>query len=156
MVMNRPVYMTNKGLSQLKEELEFLLTVKRPEIIERLHEVKQGGDWMDNTESMLFEEELQFVESRIQELQDMLDAAQLIEADQDTSVINIGDTVVLQTDDGSFEEYTITGIAEADPGKGLISNESPLGQALLGHRIGEEISVRAPVGEIRYRIISHT
>jgi transcription elongation factor GreA len=156
MLLNRPVYVSRKGLAELKEELAFLMDVKRPDIIERLHEAKGGGDWKDSTESMLIEEELLFVDGRIQELEDMLSVARLIESDQDTTMINVGDTVVIQANGGPLEEFTITGIAEADPGKGLISNESPLGRALLGHRVSEQIVVKAPMGEIRYRILSHT
>jgi transcription elongation factor GreA len=148
--------MTSKGFNDLEEELEFLRNVKRPEIAERLHEAKVGGDWQDSTENMLIEEELIFIDGRIQELQYMLQDAQLIEADQDMTVVGIGDAVVIEADDGQLEEYTITGTAEADPGKGLISNESPLGAALLGRRVGDQIIVKAPVGEIRYRLVSHT
>jgi transcription elongation factor GreA len=156
MLLSRPVYVTHKGFDELEEELEFLQLVKRPEIIERLHEAKGGGDWKDSTENMLIEEELMFVDGRIQELQNMLHDAQLIEADQDASIVNIGDTVVIQANNEEPEEYTIVGVAEADPTKGLISNESPLGQALLGHKVGEQVIVKAPGGEISYRIVAHT
>jgi transcription elongation factor GreA len=156
MLLSRPVYVTHKGLDELEEELKFLKQVKQPEIIERLHDAKGGGDWKDSTENMLIEEELMFVDGRIQELQNMLRDAQLIEADQDAGIINIGDMVVIQADNEQPEEYTIIGVAEADPAKGLISNESPLGQALLGHKVGDQVIVKAPVGEIRYRIVVHT
>jgi transcription elongation factor GreA len=156
MLLSRPVYVTHKGLDELEEELKFLQQVKRPEIIERLHDAKGGGDWKDSTENMLIEEELIFVDGRIQELQNMLHDAQLIEADQDASIVSIGDTVLIQANDEPPEEYTIIGVAEADPAKGLISNESPLGRALLGHKVGDQVIVRAPVGEIHYRIVAHT
>jgi transcription elongation factor GreA len=156
MILSRPVYVTHKGLDELEEELEFLQQVKRPEIIELLHEAKGGGDWKDSTENMLIEEELVFVDGRIQELQNMLHDARLIEADQDAGIVNIGDTVVIQANNEEPEEYMIVGVAEADPAKGLISNESPLGQALLGHKVGDQVIVLAPVGEIRYRILTHT
>jgi transcription elongation factor GreA len=156
MVLSRPVYVTHKGLDELEEELEFLTQVKRPEITERLHDAKGGGDWKDSSENMLIEEELIFVDGRIQELQNMLHDAQLIEADQDASIINIGDTVVIQASNNEPEQYSIVGVAEADPANGLISNESPLGRALLGHKLGDQVIVTAPIGDIHYRIVSHT
>ena len=86
----------------------------------------------------------------------MIDHAQLIEPGNEDNVVNIGETVTLQTSDGETESYTIVGRAEADPGQGFISNESPLGEALLGHQIGDEVIVHAPAGEIRYQIVAVT
>ena len=153
---DKPVYVTNKGLTELEEELTHLQTVKRPQIIEEMQEAKGNGDWMDQTEYMLVEEELSFVDGRIQELQHMIDHAQLIEPGNEDNIVNIGETVTIQTDDGEMEKYTIVGMAEADPTKGLISNESPLGQALLDHKIGDEVVVHAPVGDIHYKITAVT
>lgn len=153
-MIDRPVYVTAKGMVELEEELEQLRTVERPDIIERLSEVKNGGDWMENAEQMLVEDELTFVDRRIQELEDMLANAQLIQPDQDFNTVNIGDTVVIQDADGEMETYRIVGVAEADPAEGLISNESPLGQALLEHKVGEEVRVKAPAGELQFRIVA--
>lgn len=153
---DKPVYVTNKGLAELKEELATLQTVKRPQLIEEMQEAKGDGDWMDQTEYMLVEEELSFVDGRIQELQHMIDHAQIIEAGNEDNIVNIGETVTIQTNDGEIEKYTIVGMAEADPTQGLISNESPLGQALLDHKIGDEIVVHAPMGDIYYKITAVT
>ena len=153
-MVNKPVYVTEKGLADLETELEQLKNDKRPLIIERLHEVKSGADWMENTEQMLFEDELAFVDRRIQDLQDMLNNAQLIEPDNDDTVVNIGDTVVIQDEEGELETYTIVGIAESDPSKGLISNESPTGRALLTRRVGEVVAVEAPAGKLKFRIVA--
>jgi transcription elongation factor GreA len=153
-MQERPVYVTPKGKAHLEEELEQLRNVERPKLIERLGEVKSGGDWMENTEQILFEDELAFLDRRIQDLEDMLADAEIIEPDQDYSTVNIGDTVVIQDADGETETYTIVGVAESDPTAGLISNESPMGRALLEHKVGEEVSVEAPEGESRFRIIA--
>jgi transcription elongation factor GreA len=156
MLSDRPVYVTDKGLAELEAELAFLQTVKRPETVERLQDVRAGGDWMDNTEQMLIEEDLAFIDGRIQELSYMLTNAQLIGPDPDGTVVNIGDTVVIQAEGDGLEEYTIVGVAEADPAVGLISNESPLGRALLTRKVGDEVVVRAPIGALRYRIVAIT
>jgi transcription elongation factor GreA len=154
MVSEKPVYVTNKGLVELEEELTYLQTVKRPQTVEEMQEAKGGGDWMDQTEYMLVEEELAFLDGRIQELQHMIDHAQIIEPGNEDNIVNIGETVTIQTDDGETECFTIVGVAEADPTQGFISNESPLGHALLGRKVGDEVLVKAPVGEIHYRILA--
>ena len=153
-MLNKPVYVTEKGKADLEKELEHLQTVERQRVIDRLTEVKSGGDWMENTEQMMFEDELAFVDKRIQDLEDMIADAQLIEADPDLSIVNIGDTVVIQDCDGELETYRIVGVAEADPSAGLISNESPLGEALLAHKVGDEVVVNAPAGELCFTIVA--
>ncbi|MCA9945757.1 MAG: transcription elongation factor GreA [Ardenticatenaceae bacterium] len=156
MIGEKTVYVTKKGLAELEEELAHLQTAKRPEIIEEIQEAKRNGDWMDQTEYMLAEEELAFVDGRIQELQHMIDHAELIEPGNEDNIVNIGETVTIQMSDGEVEKYTIVGMAEADPSQGFISNESPLGQALLGHQVGERVIVHAPAGEIEYQIMAVT
>lgn len=153
-MLEKPVYVTPKGKADLEQELEHLRNVERPKIIERLHEVKSGGDWMENTEQMMFENELAFVDRRIQDLEDMLADAEIITPDQDNSIVNIGDTVVIQDEFGEIETYTIVGVAEADPTGGFISNESPMGRALLKQPVGREVVVEAPAGEMKFRIIA--
>ena len=153
-MQDRPVYVTPKGKADLEAKLEQLRTVDRPKLIERLGDVKSGSDWMENTEQILFEDDLAFLDRRIHDLEEMLADAELIEPDHDYNTVNIGDTVVIQDSDGELETYTIVGVAEADPTAGLISNESPMGRALLNHKVGEEVSVEAPAGESRFRIIA--
>ena len=154
MVVDKPVYVTRKGLAELEEELRHLQSVKRPQTVEEMQEAKGDGDWMDQTEYMLVEEELAFLDGRIQELQHMIDHAQIIEPGNEDNIVNIGETVTIQASDGETEQYTIVGKAEADPSRGLISNESPLGKALLDHQIGDEVIVHAPAGDIRYQIVA--
>ncbi|MGB3714620.1 MAG: transcription elongation factor GreA [Candidatus Promineifilaceae bacterium] len=153
-MLNKPVYVTEKGKADLEKQLEYLSTVERQRIIDHLTEVKSGGDWMENSEQMMFEDELAYLDHRIQELEDMIADAQLIGSDKDYSVVNVGDTVVIQDCDGELETYRIIGVAEADPSAGLISNESPLGQALLTHKVGDEVVVNAPAGELCFTIIA--
>lgn len=154
LAIDKPIYVTKKGLVELEQELTYLCDVKRPTTIERMQDAKGGGDWMDQTEYMLIEEELSFIESRIQEIQYMIDQAQLIGPGNEDNIVNIGETVVIQTEEGEVERFTIVGVAEVDPAKGFISNESPLGRALLDHQVGDKIVVDAPAGEIRYRIMA--
>ena len=153
-MLDKPVYVTDKGKRELEAELEHLQNVERQRIIDHLHEVKSGGDWMENTEQMMFEDELAFVDRRIQELEDMLADSQIIEPDDDDNTVNIGDTVVIQDEDNNLETYRIVGVAESDPGEGLISNESPLGVALLEHKVGETVVVSAPAGDLVFKIVA--
>jgi transcription elongation factor GreA len=153
-MLDKPVYVTNKGKRELEAQLEHLQNDERQRLIDHLHEVKSGSDWMENTEVMLFEDELAFVDLRIQDLEDMLANAKLIEQDQDLNTVNIGDTVVIQDKDGNLETYRIVGVAESDPSDGLISNESPLGVALLEHKVGETVVVSAPDGELIFKIVA--
>ena len=153
-MLDKPVYVTDKGRRELEAQLEHLQNDERQRLIDHLHEVKSGSDWMENTEVMLFEDELAFVDLRIQELEDMLANAKLIEQDQDLTTVNIGDTVVIQDEDGNLETYRIVGVAESNPSDGLISNESPLGVALLEHKVGETVVVSAPDGELKFKIVA--
>lgn len=84
----------------------------------------------------------------------MLADSQIIQPDYDNSIVNIGDTVEVRDEDGEMETFTIVGVAESSPSKGLISNESPMGKALLGHKVGEDVIVVAPAGEMNFRIIA--
>lgn len=154
MVTEQPIFITRQGIADLQKELDYLRKVKRPQMVEQMQEAKGNGDWMDQTEYMLIEAELAFLDGRILELQYTLDHAQLIDPGNEDNVVNIGETVTLQDCDGEIEQYTIVGKAEADPSHGFISNESPLGAALLNHLVGDEIVVHAPVGEIQYRVLA--
>jgi transcription elongation factor GreA len=154
--LNKTVYVTPKGKIDLEKELDQLRNHKRPRIIERLHEVKTGADWMENTEQQLFEDELSFVDRRIQDLETMLANAEIIGPDKDLSMVSIGDTVVLEDEDDEIETYTIVGVAEADPSRGYISNESPVGKAVLGRKVGDSVSVKTPSGERQVRIVALT
>lgn len=146
-------YVTAEGLKKLEDELEHLRKVKRQEVAQRLHEAMEDGELIENAEYEAAKNEQAFVEGRILELEHMLAQAQLIEPGRSTGVVGIGSTVVIQEDGKPSETYTIVGVAEANPREGLISNESPLGQALLDHKVGDDVAVRAPAGTLHFRIV---
>jgi transcription elongation factor GreA len=133
--------------------LEHLRTVKRAEVAQRLHEAMEDGELIENAEYEAAKNEQAFVEGRILELEHMLAQAKIIEPGKSKDFVRIGSTVVVQEDGNKPETYTIVGAAEANPKQGLISNESPLGQALLDHRIGDEVEVHAPAGVLHFRVV---
>ena len=146
-------FLTKEGHQKLQEELEHLRTVKRQEVAERLHEAMEGGELIENAEYEAAKNEQAFVEGRILELEHMLAQAKVIEPGESTGAIRIGSTVTVRENAGPPETYTIVGSAEANPKQGLISNESPLGQALLDHRVDDQVDVLAPAGTLRYKIL---
>jgi transcription elongation factor GreA len=152
-------YLTKDGFQKLQEELEYLRTVKRQEVAERLHEAMEGGELIENAEYEAAKNEQAFVEGRIQEVETILAAAHIIDdasAHNDPNLVQVGDTVVIQEDNGDPEEYVIVGAAEADPRSGKISNESPLGKALLNHRPGDVVTVDAPGGSFKVKVLKTT
>jgi transcription elongation factor GreA len=153
MMAAHAIYVTRDGLKKLEEELEYLRTTKRQEVAQRLHEAMEDGELIENAEYEAAKNEQAFVEGRILELEHTLAQAQIIEPGKPSGVVRIGSTVVVQEDGKKPETYTIVGAAEANPKQGLISNESPLGQALLDHKVGDEVEVRAPAGVLRFRIV---
>ncbi len=152
-------YLTKEGFQKLQDELEFLRTGKRQEVADRLHEAMEGGELIENAEYEAAKNEQAFVEGRIQELEILLAAAHIIDeglAHRDPTLVTVGDTVVIEELDGNPEEYTIVGAAEADPRSGKISNESPLGRALINHHPGDVVLVDAPGGAFKVKIIKTT
>lgn len=148
-------YLTSEGYEKLQDELDFLRTTKREQIADRLHEAIEGGELLDNAELEAAKNEQAFVEGRIKELEILLATARVVdEKNIDKETIQIGNEVVIQ-EDGSpdKEEYTIVGAAEADPSEGKISNESPLGKALMGKRAGDKVQVDAPAGAYLVKVI---
>lgn len=153
--MEKDVILTREGLQTLKDELNTLKTVRRKEIADRIKQAIDFGDISENSEYDDAKNEQAFIEGRIQTIESMLRHVVVIEEEStDKEIISIGSKVtVLDVEMGEEERYRIVGTIEADPMKNLISNESPLGTALLGHRLGEEVNVDAPVGVIVYRIL---
>jgi transcription elongation factor GreA len=150
---NNAVYLTADGLKKLEEELEHHRSVRRQEVAQRLHEAMEGGELIDNAEYEAAKNEQAFIEGRILELEHLLATARLIEPSKSKDVVNIGSTVVVKQDGQKRETFTIVGAAEADPKEGLISNESPLGQALLNQVVGDEVEVKAPAGVLSFKIV---
>jgi transcription elongation factor GreA len=147
--------LTFDGLHRLEDELHELKTVRRKDIAEKIKEARGQGDLSENAEYDAAKEEQAEVEARIVVLEKMLRNAEVIdEEDLDTSVVGIGSTIRIYDKDFDEEiEYTMVGSAEADPLAGKISNESPIGIALLGRAVGETVEVEAPDGVIEYRIV---
>ena len=145
--------LTPEGLRKLEEELEFLKTVKRKEVAERIKQSKEFGDLMENSEYEDAKNEQAFIEGRILTVEGMLRNAKVInDHDVRSDVVTVGSTVHLADEAGEQLTYTIVGSPEADPRRDRISNESPVGRALLGKRRGETVTVKAPAGTIRYTI----
>ncbi|HKZ69581.1 MAG TPA: transcription elongation factor GreA [Anaerolineales bacterium] len=154
MTMSEQVtYLTREGLKKLEEELEHLRTVRRAEIADRLHQAMEDGELIENAEYEAAKNEQAFIEGRILTIEVLLSEAVLIEEDGPTNMVRVGSTVKVQEDGSKPEQYTIVGAAEANPAKGLISNESPLGKALLGRKVGDEIKVNAPAGVLSFKVI---
>ena len=148
-------YLTVEGAARLREELEYLKGTAREQLSIRLRAAIQQGDLSENADYSAAKEEQGFLEGRIQELEHLLRNVVLIEdIKQDTTVVNIGTKVTVQEEDFDPETYQVVGPKEADPRKGRISNESPIGRALIGSRLGETIQVDTPGGSIRLKILS--
>ena len=148
-------YLTAEGAARLRDELEYLKGPAREQLSIRLRAAIQQGDLSENADYSAAKEEQGFLEGRIQELEHLLRNVVLIEdIIQDTTVVNIGTKVTVQEEDFDPETYQVVGPKEADPRKGRISNESPIGRALIGSRLGETIQVDTPGGSIRLKILS--
>ncbi len=145
--------LTREGFAKLQEELDFLRTVRRREVAEHIRVAKEGGDITDNAGYEAAKSEQAFLEGRIMTLEAMLQNAVFIEEDGPTDIVKLGCRVTVVEESGEPETFRVVGSAEADPTHGRISNESPLGRALLGHRVGEEVNIQTPDGSSRFRIV---
>lgn len=140
----KPTYLSAQGEQALRQELAELISVRRPEIATRIHDAKEHGDLAENAEYEEAKNEQAFVEGRIAQIEAMLKTAVIIEV-AGTDHVALGSTVELESPDGP-ETFTIVGSAEARPSNHRISNESPVGRALLGKRAGDKVIVRLPDG----------
>ncbi|MBU37398.1 MAG: transcription elongation factor GreA [Anaerolineaceae bacterium] len=145
-------YLTKNGLTELEAELQHLITVRRAEVAERLHQAQEDGDLLENAEYEAAKNEQSFVEGRIVDIQAMLSKAAVIKKGKVDGVAKLGSTVMVQENGLAVESYVIVGAAEAKPTAGLISNESPLGQALLGSKAGDKVVVAAPGGDLTFLV----
>ncbi len=151
-----PSFLTPSGYQKLMEELEHLRTVKRQEVASRLREAMEDGGDMGvdlDAEYEAAKNEQAFVEGRIQELEILLANARVIQDTGTREVVEVGATVTIQESNKEPEVYTVVGRAEANPREGRISNESPLGRALMDHRAGDLVKVDAPGGSFEVRIL---
>lgn len=149
----KPVPLTKEGLEKLKKELDYLVNVRRAEVAQRIHEAKELVGAQNTPEYDDARNEQAFVEGRILTLENIIQNAVIIEEAHDHHRVSLGSTVTVINHKGEREHYTIVGSAEADPKAGRISNESPVGLALLGKSVGDEVEVRAPAGTLRWTIV---
>jgi transcription elongation factor GreA len=151
---NKPVYITLEGKNKLEEELAYLTTVRRREVAEAIRSAKEEGDLSEN--SAYDEAKLQqgFLEGRVQQIEAQLRNAVLIQKNGKFDKVNVGCSVtVFDEEFGEEETYQIVGSAEAEPSEGRISNESPIGRALIGHKVGDVVNADTPGGVLSFKII---
>jgi transcription elongation factor GreA len=151
--MTEPTYLTTEGAARLKAELEELTGPKRDELAARLRAAIQMGDLSENADYHKAKEDQGFLEGRIQELEYILRNAAIIEATGRTDIVSIGSHVTIQEGDYPEERYHLVGPTEADPSKGMISHESPIGSALMDHKVGETVEAETPGGVIKLKIL---
>lgn len=150
----KELYLTQEGMDELRKELDELIQVKRPEVINALKDARAQGDLSENAEYDAARTEQAIVESRIKELEAMLERAVVI-TKVDTDTVSIGTKVTLEyVDDDDTEEYSIVGSSEADPFLNKISNESPIAKAIMGLKVGSVVSVDSPNGKYNVKIVA--
>lgn len=144
-------YITAKGLGKLVDELDYLSTSKRMEMSQHLHDTM---DEAEDSEYLIALQEQAFIEGRIHELEGLLANYRIIEPGHNSGNVQLGSTVVIRENGKDTETYTIVGTAEANPREGLISDESPLGTALLDSKVGDDIEINVPGGVLKFRIVA--
>lgn len=150
-ITKKDFYLTAEGVTKLKEELDDLVANQRPKIAGRLKEAKEYGDLSENAQWDDAKDQQAFVEGRISEIENILKHSVMIEQPKDKDIVGIGSVVHVEVEDG-VQEYTIVGSPEADPELGKISNESPIGKALLGCKKGDQVEVEVPQGKMTFKI----
>ena len=150
------VYISAEGLERMKEELEELRNIRRPEVAELIQRAKELGDITDSAQYDAAKNEQAFLEGRIRHLEDNIRRALIIEEQgpEGDGAVRVGSTVLVRDGEGEEERWTIVGRAEADASHGRISNESPVGGALLGKRAGETLEIDTPAGPLTFTISS--
>ncbi len=153
--MAKEIFVTEEGLKKLEEELEYLKTVERKKIAEKIKTAVSFGDLSENSEYDEAKNEQAIIEARIAELEEQLKNVRIVDASALTNdIVRVGLAVKIKNvDSGETEEYRIVGVTEADPFEGLISDESPIGKALLGQKVGTVIEVEIPLGMVKYKIM---
>jgi transcription elongation factor GreA len=151
---NQETFLTQEGHEKLEEELQYLKTVRRPEVAEAIHEAKMDGDVSENAGYEEAKRQQAFLEGRIMTLEVMLKNAVIIEQNGPSDTVILGSRVTVVEEGFEPETYTIVGSAEANPGDGRISNESPLGSALLGCRVGAKVTFETPAGPAEMELLS--
>lgn len=152
----KKILITQEGLAKLRSELEYLRSVRRPEVASKIKRAREMGGTENNAEYEDAKNDQAFVEGRILMLENIVRNATIIESPSSPGVVELGDKVLIQNQDGKIEQFTIVGSTESNPIEGKISNESPVGKALLGRRIGETIEVSTPAGRLNLLILDVT
>ncbi len=154
MAESKPVYLTAEGKTRLEEKLQHLLTVRRPEVADRIQQAKADGDISESGEYEDAKNEQAWLEGEIRGLEHTLRHAQVIANGGATGLVTIGSMVKVKDGDGEEETYTLVGSAEANSRQRKISNESPVGKALLGHKSGDTVTVHSPAGKMEFTILT--
>jgi transcription elongation factor GreA len=149
----KKIHITKSGMTKLETELNSLVTVRRPEVAEKIKNAREMGSTENNAEYDDAKNEQAFVEGRILLLENLLRNASVIEGRSAAGVVNVGGNVLIQNQDGKIEQFTIVGSAEADPLDGKISEESPVGRSLLGKKTGDTVRVNTPAGQMKLQIL---
>jgi transcription elongation factor GreA len=149
----KELYITPEGLEKIKQELEELTNIKRPELAQRLRHAVEMGDLSENADYIKAKEDQAFLEGRIQELEFVVREAIVIEVQDQNDVVQIGSVVKISHAGGDPETYQLVGVTEANPREGKISHESPIGKALVGKHVGEMAVVQTPGGETELKIL---
>lgn len=152
--MSSTMYVTEAGFKKLRDELDHLKKVRRLEVAERLHNaIDDGADVLENAEYEAAMNEQAFVEGRIGELEVMLSMVKIVEKNHARNgMVDIGCTVTIQEEGFDPEVYEVVGMAESDTDSGKISHDSPLGRAVMGHKVGDKVTVKAPAGHFQVEI----
>lgn len=152
--MNEEHYLTKEGEQKMRAELDDMINRQRKELAERLQFAISQGDLSENADYHKAKEDQAFLEGKIQEYEEILSGAVIIEDNaKHDGVVNVGSTVTIQEGKYPEETYLVVGAAEADPRNGRISNESPIGSALMGHKAGETVKAQTPGGEMKIKIV---
>jgi len=150
-MVEEKVYLTQGGLKNLKEEYDQLINVRRKGVAEKLQKARELGDITENAAYDAALDEQAFVEGRISELDELLKNVEVVEGEK-AGIVQVGSRVKVHID-GDEQEFQIVGAPEANPVNGKISHESPLGQALLGKKVGEKVEITAPAGNLTYHVL---
>jgi len=151
--MVKQILMTKEGILKLKEELEYLRDVRRLEVIEKLRLARESGNIPENAEYDCAKNEQGQVEGRILTIEGMINQAMVMDEATDSRRVGFGSRVSLLDQDNKVEEFTIVGTVESNPTEGKISNDSPVGRALLGHKVKDKVKIPTPGGIIKYTIV---
>lgn len=150
--MKKEILMTSEGLEKLKNELKELVSVRRPDVVSRIKTAKELGDLSENAEYASAKEDQSFIEGRIEELEQMIKYGKVVSSAK-SGTISIGTKIKVEIE-GETDDFEIVGPAESDPEHGRISIDSPVGQAVLGHKKGDSVDVQTPDGSVKYKIIA--